>query len=117
MNNLVAWMTGAMLLASTAVSADEVVQVRQDRAVGGGFGGLTGFMLGAAAGGPVGALVGGGMGYFVGQGVQKAAGLEHTLYIVETEEGSRSRVRTSASGLVVGQQVRREGASLTALNH
>lgn len=114
MKNLVVLVTCATLLASALAGADEVVQAREDRAVGGGFGGLSGFMLGAAAGGPIGALVGGGLGYLAGQGVQKAAGLEQTLYVVEAEDGSRARVRTSDSGLVAGQQVVRDGASLTA---
>ena len=41
----------AATLASGLASADEVLEVHEDRAVGGGFGGLSGFMLGAAAGG------------------------------------------------------------------
>jgi len=113
MKNLVALASCATLLIGTLASADEVVQTREDRAVGGGFGGLSGFMLGAAAGGPIGALVGGGLGYLAGQGVQKAAGLEQTLYVVKSEDGSRARVRTSDSGLVVGQHVSRDGGSLT----
>lgn len=116
MKNLVALVTGAMLLTSTLVGADEVVQAREDRVVGGGFGGLSGFMLGAAAG-PIGALIGGGLGYFVGQGVQQAAGLDQTLYVIEAEDGSRTRVRSSANDFIVGQQVERDGANLTALNH
>jgi len=105
-----------MLLTSTLVGADEVVQAREDRVVGGGFGGLSGFMLGAAAG-PIGALIGGGLGYFVGQGAQQAAGLDQTLYVIEAEDGSRTRVRSSANDFIVGQQVERDGANLTALNH
>ncbi len=116
MKNLVALVTGAMLLTSTLVGADEVVQAREDRVVGGGFGGLSGFMLGAAAG-PIGALIGGGLGYFVGQGAQQAAGLDQTLYVIEAEDGSRTRVRSSANDFIVGQQVERDGANLTALNH
>jgi len=105
-----------MLLTSTLVIADEVVQAREDRVVGGGFGGLSGFMLGAAAG-PIGALIGGGLGYFVGQGAQQAAGLDQTLYVIEAEDGSRTRVRSSANDFIIGQQVERDGANLTALNH
>jgi len=104
-----------MLLANTAVHADEVVSVQKDRAVGGGFGGLSGFMLGAAVGGPIGALVGGGVGYFTGQGVQKAAGLEHNLCVLEDAEGNTSRLRTSAEGFVPGQQVERDGSRLAAV--
>ncbi len=115
MKNLVALVAGAMLLTSTLAGADEVVEARQDRVVGGGFGGLSGFMLGATAG-PIGALIGGGLGYFVGQGAQQAAGLDQTLYVIEAEDGSHSRVRTSTNGFVAGQQVQRDGANLTALN-
>ncbi len=50
----------AAILASGLASADEILEVHKDRAVGGGFGGLSGFMIGAAAGGPIGALIGGG---------------------------------------------------------
>ncbi len=49
----------AAILASGLASADEILEVHKDRAVGGGFGGLSGFMIGAAAGGPIGALIGG----------------------------------------------------------
>lgn len=45
-----------LLLTSTLANADEVMTVEKDRVLGGGFGGLSGFMLGAAAGGPLGAL-------------------------------------------------------------
>lgn len=114
MKNLVALVTCATLLASSLVVADSVVTAHEDRVVGGGFGGLSGFMLGAAAGGPIGALVGGGLGYFVGQGVQQATGLEQTLYVVQAEDGTRTRVRTSDDGFVAGQQVQRDGANLTA---
>ncbi|NKQ10056.1 hypothetical protein [Pseudomonas sp. SST3] len=117
MKNLVALVAGAILLTSTLAGADEVVEAGQDRIVGGGFGGLSGFMLGAAAGGPIGALIGGGLGYFAGQGVQEAAGLEQTRYVIEAEDGSRSRVRSSDNGFVVGQEVERDGAKLTALSH
>ena len=116
MKNLVALVTCATLLSSSLAGADEVVSAREDRVVGGGFGGLSGFMLGAAAGGPIGALIGGGLGYLAGQGVQEAAGLEQTLYVIEKDDGSRSRLRTSNNGLVAGQQVQREGGDLTALN-
>lgn len=116
MRNLAALVTIATLLTSTLAGAEEVVSARQDCAVGGGFGGLSGFMLGAAAGGPIGALIGGGLGYLAGQGVQEAAGLEQTLYVIEKDDGSRSRLRTSNNGLLAGQQVQREGGDLTALN-
>lgn len=110
-------MASVLLLASSLASADEVVAVHKDRAVGGGFGGLSGFMLGAAAGGPIGALVGAGVGYFTGQQVQDVAGLEQNLYMLRDEEGRTTRLRTSADGFSVGQQVERDGSDLAAVNH
>lgn len=107
---------GAFLLATLNVSAAEVVEVREDRAVGGGFGGLSGFMLGAAVGGPVGALVGGGIGFFAGQQVQDAAGLEQNLYVLKDEDGNISTVRSSSDDLAIGQQVDRDGTQLAAVD-
>ena len=107
-------MASVLFLASTLATADEVVTVQEDRAVGGGFGGLSGFMLGAAAGGPIGALVGAGVGYFAGQEVQEVAGLEHNLYVLRDEEGNTRRLRTSAKGFDVGQQVEHDGRRLAA---
>lgn len=107
-------MASVLLLASTLVSADEVVTVQKDRALGGGFGGLSGFMLGAAAGGPIGALVGAGVGYFAGQGVQEVAGPDQSLYVLRDEDGNTSRLRTSVKGFEAGQQVERDGNQLAA---
>ena len=103
-------MAAAAILASGLASADEVLEVHEDRAVGGGFGGLSGFMLGAAAGGPV----GGGIGYLMGQGAQQAAGLEQTLYVVKREDGSVARIRTSDDRFLQGQHIERDGARITA---
>ncbi len=107
-------MAAAAILASGLVSADEILEVHEDRAVGGGFGGLSGFMLGAAAGGPVGALVGGGIGYLLGQGAQQATGLEQTLYVVKREDGSLGRIRTSDDRFLQGQHIERDSARITA---
>ena len=104
----------AALLASGLASADEILEVLKDRAVGGGFGGLSGFMIGAAAGGPIGALIGGGVGYLMGQGTQQAAGLEQTLYVVKREDGSIARIRTSDDRFLQGQHIERDGARVTA---
>src|SRR3546814_11458780 len=95
-------------------SAVDVLEVAEDRAVGGVFVGLSGFMLGAAAGGPVGALVGGGIGYLMVQGAQHAAGLEQTLYVVKREDGSVARIRTSDDRFLQGQHIERDGARITA---
>ncbi|MGK9065697.1 hypothetical protein [Stutzerimonas chloritidismutans] len=96
MKTLATWIAGAALITSGWAGADEIVEARPDRVVGGGFGGLSGFMLGAAAGGPIGALVGGGAGYLLGQQVQGAAGLEQRLYVIRTADGRLLRVRRSA---------------------
>ena len=115
MKKAIAAVVGSMILLTGAARADEILEVHADNMVGGGFGGLSGFMLGAVAG-PIGALVGGGLGYLAGQGVQEAAGLEQTLYVIEKDDGGRARLRTSNNDLVAGQQVQREGGELTALN-
>ncbi|WP_313025923.1 hypothetical protein [Pseudomonas lopnurensis] len=103
----------AAILVSNLASADEILEVHEDRAVGGGFGGLSGFMLGAAAGGPIGALVGGGLGYLLGQGAQSAARLEQTLYVVKKDDGNTSRIRTSDGRFLKGQHIERDGARIT----
>ena len=107
-------LTTVLMLASPLLHADEVLSVEKDRVVGGGFGGLGGFMVGAAAGGPIGALVGGALGYFAGQGVQEAAGLDHSLYLIKDDKGHVTRLRTSATGFVPGEQVERDGARIVA---
>lgn len=104
----------AAILTSGAVRADEILEVHPDHAVGGGFGGLSGFMVGAVAG-PIGALVGGGLGWLAGRGVQHAAGLEQTLYVVRKEDGSIARIRSSDGSFLQGQHIRRDGAEITAM--
>lgn len=109
-------LTTVLVLASPLLQADQVMSVEKDRVVGGGFGGLGGFMLGAAAGGPIGALVGGALGYFTGQGVQEAAGLDHNLYVIRDDQGNVTRMRTSAAGFAAGDQVERDGSQIAAVN-
>lgn len=111
-------LAAAAVFSASLVQADQVVEARTDRMVGGGFGGLTGFMVGGAVGGPIGALVAGGLGYFGGQQAQQAAGLDHTLYVIQSEDGSLSKVRTSRTqDITVGDAVRRDGAVLSAMSH
>ncbi len=114
MKNATVLMAAAVVLASGLASAGEVLEVHEDRAVGGGFGGLSGFMLGAAAVGPVGALVGGGLGYLAGQSAQQAAGMDQTLYVVKRDDGSITRIRTSDDRFLQGQHIERNGAQITA---
>lgn len=112
MKKSIMWVAVAFGLAQGMAFADQIVEAQPDRLVGGGFGGLSGFMVGAA-GGPLGALAGGGLGYFLGQGVQSATGLEHRLYRLKGVDGSLSQVRSPTLGLQVGQQVSRDGNRLT----
>ena len=106
------WVAAAFWLGQGLALADEIVEAHPDRLVGGGFGGLSGFMVGAS-GGPLGALLGGGLGYFLGQGVQSVSGLEHTLYRLRAADGKLSQVRSPTRGLQVGQWVARDGNRLT----
>lgn len=115
MKNSIALFAGAALLASSLTNAGQVLEVHSDKAVGGGFGGLGGFMLGAAAGGPLGALVGAGLGYLAGAGVQYAAGMEQRLYVIADENGNSTRVRTSDARFVPGQQVLVDGSRISAV--
>ena len=55
MKKAIAAVVGSMILLTGAARADEILEVHADNMVGGGFGGLSGFMLGAVAG-PIGAL-------------------------------------------------------------
>ncbi|MCW3149761.1 hypothetical protein N8H22_14235 [Stutzerimonas stutzeri] len=114
MKKLIVAALSAAILSCGLAQADEVLEVHRDRAVGAGFGGLSGFMLGAVAG-PVGALVGGGLGWLAGRGVQQAAGLEQTLYVVRKEDGSIDRIRSSDGRFLQGQHIRRDGAEITAM--
>ena len=113
MKKSIVLLAGAALLASALVRADQIVTAQSDTAVGGGFAGMTGLMLGAAAGGPLGALVGAGLGYLVGSAGQEAAGLEQTLYVIKDDEGKTTRVRSSSGGFVQGQQVSLSGSQVT----
>lgn len=113
MKKSIVLLAGAALLASALVHADQIVTAQSDTAVGGGFAGMTGLMLGAAAGGPLGALVGAGLGYLAGSAGQEAAGLEQTLYVIKDDAGKTTRVRSSSGGFVQGQQVSLSGSQVT----
>ena len=113
MKKSIVLLAGAALFASAVVHADQIVTAQSDTAVGGGFAGMTGLMLGAATGGPLGALVGAGLGYLAGSAGQQAAGLEQTLYVIKDDEGKTTRVRSSDGGFVQGQQVSLSGSQVT----
>lgn len=102
----------AALLNSPLSHAEQILSAQSDTLVGGGYSGLTGFMLGAATGGPVGALVGAGLGYLAGSQAQEALGLEQTLYVIKDDSGQTRRVRSSDARFIEGQQVSVEGSRI-----
>lgn len=104
----------AALLNSPLGQADQIISAQSDTRVGGGFSGLTGFMLGGAAGGPVGALIGGGLGYLAGSQAQETMGMEQTLYVLRDENGNTRSIRSSDARFVEGQQVTLQGSHITA---
>ena len=61
-----------LALFGNVATAAEVMPPRDSNSVGGGYGGVTGMMLGAAAGGPIGAIAGGLAGIYAGKSTQKA---------------------------------------------
>jgi outer membrane lipoprotein SlyB len=105
----------AALLNSPLGHAEQILSAQSDTLVGGGFSGLTGFMLGGAAGGPLGALIGGGLGYLVGSQAQEAMGMEQTLYVLQDENGNTRSIRSADAHFVEGQQVTLQGSHIKAL--
>ena len=101
--------------ASLSVAADEVLAEAADSTAGAALGATTGVMLGGAAGGPLGALAGAGMGWLLGKTAQQASGLEERAYTVRTAEGETRMVRSPNAQFSVGEQVKRRGNRLYAL--
>ena len=97
----------AALLNSPLGQADQIISAQSDTRVGGGFSGLTGFMLG-------GALIGGGLGYLAGSQAQETMGMEQTLYVLRDENGNTRSIRSSDARFVEGQQVTLQGSHITA---
>ena len=114
MQKLITLCAVAALLSSPQSYAEQILSAQSDTVVGGGYSGLSGFLLGGAAGGPLGALVGGGLGYLAGSQAQEALGLEQTRYVIKDDNGQISTVRSSDSGFVKGQQVSLHGSQITA---
>ncbi len=114
MRKIITLCAAAALLTSPLGQAEQILSAQSDTRVGGGFSGLTGFMLGGAAGGPVGALIGGGLGYLAGSQVQETMGLEQTLYVIKDDDGATRRVRSSDTGFIEGQRVSLQGSAITA---
>lgn len=84
-----------LLVATSGFSVAGEVKVNPDGTrAGKGFGGLSGFMIGAA-GGPVGLVVGAVAGAVAGSGVQEATNTTETDYIAE-HEAKQARLRAVA---------------------
>jgi hypothetical protein len=103
-----------MLLNAGLAQADTVIGEVPDTLPGKGFGGLSGFMAGAAAGGPVGAAIDAGLGWLVGGETQKATGLSGQAYRVAREDGSEITDRSPARTWSGGDRVRIVGGRLVA---
>lgn len=114
MHKVISLCAVAALLSSPLSHAEQILTAQSDTRVGGGYSALSGFMLGGAAGGPLGALLGGGLGYLAGSQAQQALGLEQTLYVIKDDNGQITRVRSSESGFVKGQQVSLQGSQISA---
>ena len=100
MKKSIVLLAGAALLASALVRADQIVTAQSDTAVGGGFAGMTGLMLGAAAGGPVGALVGGAAGLWTGAQVQ-ARRRQHLAHLRVAAQRAAHQTQLQLAGVLV----------------
>lgn len=106
----------AIMLQAGVGHADTVTREVPDNLPGKGFGGLSGFMIGAAAGGPIGAVVGIGIGWLVGGETQEATGLSGTTYQVRREDGSETFVRSPNQIWSPGDRVRIVNSRLIAVD-
>ena len=95
----------AMLLHGGTVHADTVIEEVSDTLPGKGFGGLSGFMAGAAAGGPVGAVLGAGIGWLGGGVAQDASGVAGKAYRVQRDGGNETVVRSPKRSFSPGERV------------
>ena len=101
------------ILSCTGVAnAGQVVEPVPDTLPGKGFGGLTGFMVGAAVGGPIGAVALGLGSAWAGGKVQEATGLHGTAYLVEQADGKQVVVRAPGQEFSAGDPVHVEGARM-----
>ena len=117
------------LLHTVSGQADSVLEPRPDTLAGKGFGGASGFMIGAVAGGPIGALIGAGLGGLprgagergrgsinplvgavvlgglTGSYLQQTTGLSATAYRVRRADGSEVTVRSPNQNWSSGDRV------------
>lgn len=96
-------------------SADTVIAEVPDTLPGKGFGGLTGFMIGATAG-PLGALVGAGIGALGGALFQQGTGLSDHAYRIAGEDGRQTVVRSPRRSWSEGEQVEILNGRLVSLD-
>ena len=101
----------AMALQAGTVNADMVIKEVPDTLPGKGFGGVSGFMAGAAAGG---AIVGIGLGWLGGGAAQDAAGGAGKAYQVRREDGSETVIRSPNREFSPGDRVKIVGNRLVA---
>jgi len=99
------YVIAAVLLHTSVAGADVVKQEVPDTIVGKSFGGLAGFMVGAASGGPVGAIVGTLVGSWSGAQVQEVSGLHGAAFRIENENGDDRIVRSPVQQWKVGDEV------------
>ncbi len=99
------YVMAAALLHAGIAGADVVKQEVPDTMGGKAFGGLAGFMVGAASGGPIGAIVGVVAGAWSAAKVQEATGLHGSAYRVEDENGSERFVRSPGQQWKAGDEV------------
>jgi len=104
----------AMVLQAGTVNADTVIKEVPDTLPGKGFGGISGFMTGAAAGGPIGAIIGIGLGWLGGGAIQEAAGSAGKGYHVRREDGSETVIRSPNHEFSPGDRVKIVGNRLVA---
>ncbi|WP_207891823.1 hypothetical protein [Thiogranum longum] len=76
-----------------------------DTLPGKAFGGLAGFMVGAAVGGPVGAIGVGFASVWLGGNVQETTGLHGRAYRIKSHDGTIRIVRSPQQQWSIGDQV------------
>lgn len=101
-----------VLLHANGVFADVVTEAVPDTTAGKGFGGIAGFMVGAAAGGPIGAVVGALVGGWSVAQVQELTGFHGTAYRVEQRDGKSRVVRSPNQSWKTGDVVTVRGGRL-----
>ncbi|VAW82199.1 hypothetical protein MNBD_GAMMA14-1214 [hydrothermal vent metagenome] len=99
------YVIAAALLQATVAGADVVKQEVPDTMGAKGFGGVAGFMVGAASGGPVGAVVGALLGGWSAAKAQEVTGLYGSAYRIGKKDGSERIVRSPKQHWAIGDEV------------